>query len=328
MDEHIHELIAKTLAGEANPAEAAEVQAWAAASPDNGHYLEELRWLWQQAPFGRAAPNFAVDVETALASVKSKIDRPVALRASIGWRWAIAAGFALALAAYWFFRPTTLPLSPTDAAMASYALRDTLTDGTVVALNQQTSIQVAQGYNQQERRLRLNGAAHFAVHPDAQRPFVVEADQVEVKAVGTAFNVETRAAEGKVLVFVTEGKVAMTTQNQTLLLKAGDTGVYDKRTGTMRLLTMKDAADQPPPVAAARLYFVHGTPLKAIGEKVGNLYGVQIRFDTKELSDCPQSEIDLTGQSLEEILSVLADTHSLRYERTATEVVFSGTCSE
>lgn len=327
MNEHIHELIAKTLAGEANPAEAAEVQAWAAASPDNGHYLEELRWLWQQAPAGRSAPSFTVDVETALASVRSKIDRPVALRASIGWRWAIAAGLTLVLAAYWFFRPTTLPLTPTDAAMASYALRDTLTDGTVIALNQQTSIQVAQGYNQRERRLRLNGTAHFAVYPDPKRPFVVEADQVEVKAVGTAFNVETRAAEGKVLVFVTEGKVAMTTQNQTLVLKAGDTGVYDGRTGTMRLLA-KGNADQPPPPAAVRLYFAYGTPLKIIGEQVSRVHGIQIRFDSKELSDCPHSEIDLTGQSLEEILRLLADAHSLRYERTATEVVFSGPCSE
>jgi transmembrane sensor len=328
MNEHIHELIAKTLAGEANPAEAAEVQAWAAASPDNGHYLEELRWLWQQAPFGRPAPGFTVDVETALASVKSKIDRPASLRASIGWRWAIAAGLTLVLAAYWFFRPTTPPLTPTDAAMAGYALRDTLTDGTVVALNQQTSIQVAQGYNQRERRLRLKGTAHFAVRPDAQRPFVVEADQVEVKAVGTAFNVEARADEGKVLVFVTEGKVAMTAQNQTLLLKAGDTGVYESSTSTMRLLTIKDATDPLPPVPEARLHFAHGTPLKTIAAQVSKVHGIQIRFESKELGNCPQSEIDFTNRSLEEILSVLADTHNLRYERTANEVVFSGTCSE
>jgi transmembrane sensor len=51
----------------------------------------------------------------------------------------------------------------------------------------------------------LRGEAHFNVAPDPGRPFVVEAGHVEVRAVGTAFNVRLAAREVEVL--VTEGLV-------------------------------------------------------------------------------------------------------------------------
>ncbi len=45
------------------------------------------------------------------------------------------------------------------------------------------------------------GEAHFAVAPDAARPFVVRVGGVAVRAVGTAFNVRY-AADGAVEVTV------------------------------------------------------------------------------------------------------------------------------
>jgi transmembrane sensor len=50
------------------------------------------------------------------------------------------------------------------------------------------------------------GEAHFAVAPDAARPFIVSAGDVSVRAVGTAFNVRY-APGGAVEVIVAEGKV-------------------------------------------------------------------------------------------------------------------------
>lgn len=58
-----------------------------------------------------------------------------------------------------------------------------------------------------ERRVALQrGEAHFEVHHDPARPFVVQAGGSSIEAVGTAFNVYLRD-ESKLEVLVTEGRV-------------------------------------------------------------------------------------------------------------------------
>lgn len=83
-----------------------------------------------------------------------------------------------------------------------------LEDGSIVELNRGAAI--AAEYGAHERRVRLErGEAHFAVTKDSTRPFIVEAGGVEVRAVGTAFNV--RVDTGTVEVLVTEGRVRLET---------------------------------------------------------------------------------------------------------------------
>lgn len=83
----------------------------------------------------------------------------------------------------------------------------TLPDGSLVALGAKSSLHI--DYNGKERRLRMrDGQAFFSVKPDTSQPFVVEVGLVEVRAIGTAFDV--RKNEGRVVVSVTEGKVEVT----------------------------------------------------------------------------------------------------------------------
>lgn len=127
---------------------------------------------------------------------------------------------ALAFAAVWFWvKPATAPLTgPQQYATTTDGYqRMTLTDGSVVELNADSEVQVA--YVPAERRVRLvKGEAHFVVKKDAQRPFLVEAGTVTVRAVGTAFNVRLGATEIEVL--VTEGKVEVDQGHAASLPKA------------------------------------------------------------------------------------------------------------
>lgn len=82
--------------------------------------------------------------------------------------------------------------------------RLTLGDGSVVELNHGGRIETE--FTPELRRVRLvRGEAHFTVTKNPARPFVVEADGVTVRAIGTAFDVLRSA--GAVEVLVTEGKV-------------------------------------------------------------------------------------------------------------------------
>ncbi len=81
-----------------------------------------------------------------------------------------------------------------------------LADGSVVDLNRGAEVDVT--YTIAERRVRLvKGEAHFAVAKNPNRPFVVQAGPVMIRAVGTAFQVSLQPVA--VVVLVTEGKVAV-----------------------------------------------------------------------------------------------------------------------
>ena len=86
--------------------------------------------------------------------------------------------------------------------MASIPLRD----GSSITLNTQSKIRVA--LTQQARRIELEeGEAFFDVSRDPGRPFIVDAGDKRIVAVGTKFSV--RRDEGDVEVIVTEGKVRL-----------------------------------------------------------------------------------------------------------------------
>lgn len=79
-----------------------------------------------------------------------------------------------------------------------------LDDGSALALNTSSVVQVK--FDSDQRRIVLReGEASFQVAHDEQRPFIVQAGGVSVRAVGTAFNIRMRPTG--VEVTVTEGVV-------------------------------------------------------------------------------------------------------------------------
>ena len=126
------------------------------------------------------------------------------------WRTPAAALLACAAAAalavgFWWQAPAAARPAATLAASPHFMR---LPDGSKVELN--SGSEVAEHFTATERRIRLvRGEAHFEVAKNPLRPFIVEADNVAVRAVGTAFDVRLGATAVDVL--VTEGKVGVTT---------------------------------------------------------------------------------------------------------------------
>jgi hypothetical protein len=99
---------------------------------------------------------------------------------------------------------------------------DTLPDGTVVTLNRQAHIAYITGLKDAKgngRAVRLEGEAFFVVAPDASHPFIVRANDITVKVLGTSFNISSRP--GSTEVMVETGAVRVSRAGDSLLLQAG-----------------------------------------------------------------------------------------------------------
>ena len=183
--------------------EAIDYELWLAADPRHAAAMQRSAAAWSlldRIPEKAAAPVLAT------ATRRRSFWRRSVVLASV----ATAAAAALALVALRFTRSSALPspaLASTTANAPAAAPRQlTLSDGTVVQLN--TGGEVLEQFTAAERRVLLaRGEAHFAVTKNPARPFVVQAGNVDVRAVGTAFNVHLQSAAVDVL--VTEGVVQL-----------------------------------------------------------------------------------------------------------------------
>ena len=120
------------------------------------------------------------------------------------WLAPLAVAAALLLGLYAWRSRLVPPAAPDAPPVIADITTRTLEDGSVVELNRGALISVL--YTPGERRVQLErGEAHFTVAKNKERPFIVSAGGVAVRAVGTAFNVRLEAATVDVL--VTEGVV-------------------------------------------------------------------------------------------------------------------------
>lgn len=206
-----------------------EFSQWLAEDPRHGEWMilhdqtwREFNLLAQWRPEHSAEPN--PDLLARPRRV-ARWFRPAAL--------AIAAGVAVALG---IWRPWGGQPSPDGTALAAAPTigHRVLADGSVVELNRGAEITVE--FTPAERRVRLvRGEAHFAVAKNPLRPFIVRANGVDVRAVGTAFDV--RLETGSVEVLVTEGHVQV---------QSPTTATVPVLSGGQRTVVSL-AADAPPP---------------------------------------------------------------------------------
>jgi ferric-dicitrate binding protein FerR (iron transport regulator) len=84
-----------------------------------------------------------------------------------------------------------------------------LSDGTVVTLNAESSIRYERGFDKNNRQVSLRGEAFFDVAPDPDRPFIVHTAQLDVRVLGTRFNVNAYPNQPGTRVALAEGSVQL-----------------------------------------------------------------------------------------------------------------------
>lgn len=82
-----------------------------------------------------------------------------------------------------------------------------LPDGSVVWLNSGSVITYGEDFMESKREVYLQGEAYFDIKHNAEHPFIVHAGNVDIKVLGTAFNVQAYKDEDKVETTLINGKI-------------------------------------------------------------------------------------------------------------------------
>lgn len=317
----IDELIAKHLTGELAAAEHARLEEWLAESEENRQYFRQMEQLWQKSVLGKQNLPHNLDVEAALARTKSKIHAPPrAKRIPLNyWRYGLAATFLMLLGAFWFFQQNTSEPAVLLAS-TSKALRDTLTDGSVVALNQYSSLSAI--YSRKARTIKMSGEAYFEVAPNPSKPFVIDVQRVQVTVLGTKFNIDNRTDPNWVIVSVVEGKVRVQSGKQTEYLTAGEQLRINNQDGK----TMKTQTKPSENVSAwaNRQFIFDDMPLSEVIPLLEKAYQVKISLSNKELEKC-RLYVRFNNESIDRIIALIADTFSLEIRNIDGQFYLDGT---
>jgi transmembrane sensor len=214
---------------------------WCEADPENFAEFERLQRDWIDL-------NALKGDTQLLASQQKSANRYSAQRFLAGWRvWAVAATLvALAVIAGVIQYVRTPPSAPGQQMAAALTNRAaTLPDGSQMILGVQSRVNM--DFNGPKRQLDLSsGEAYFKVEHDAARPFVVQAGEVSVTAIGTAFDV--RREPERVIITVEEGTVEVSSRSSgrnpvTWRAKAGYQLTYSTRDRTASLASVNPAAE-------------------------------------------------------------------------------------
>jgi ferric-dicitrate binding protein FerR (iron transport regulator) len=82
-----------------------------------------------------------------------------------------------------------------------------LADNTAVTLNHGSELRYSSAPDARAREVTLKGEAYFDVAHDPERPFIIHANGITVKVLGTAFNVKAYTGHAEVRVTVARGLV-------------------------------------------------------------------------------------------------------------------------
>lgn len=192
-----------------------------------------------------------------------------------------------------------------------------LPDGTNVVLNSASQLSYLNSFGEKVRRVQLNGEAYFKVAHDAKHAFIVQVGDLEVKVLGTSFNVSAYEDAKDVTVVLLEGKVGIYAQEMSHIMKPGDKIEYNKT--THKITTAQVHPDDYIEWTKGNIYFEKES-LENIMKTLSRIYDVEIRFDSSKL---PKEYFTGTipGGGIQNALNILMLTSPFYYEMDGSVIV-------
>jgi transmembrane sensor len=323
--DHIDDLIGKYLAGEAAKEEILFVETWANQSEGNRKHLHQCQLIFEKSFQAKALQEF--DTDAAWLKMKSKLQSPEGTipiqrrRWSNNLVWRIAASIIVILGVGIFaYQMINADRSTAVEMVAQKETKsDTLPDGSGVFLNKKTELAYTYDKKEKSHVVKLKGEAYFNIQHEDDKKFIIDAEGVFVRDIGTSFNVKAYPEDNTVEVVVEEGKVMFYTDTDTgIYLSAKGKGIYDK-------VTKQFTIEQPEENVLAyktKFFSFSNTDLRTAVEALNNVYDKKIVLG-ENLANC-RLTVSFNQEDIDEIAAVMAETLGLTLQNSANEIRLDG----
>lgn len=200
----------------------------------------------------------------------------------------------------------------------------TLSDGTHVCLNSGSTLKFPVRFiNGMKREVFLEGEAFFDVTKDKRHPFVVNANAVSVRVLGTKFNVSSYAEDKVVNTVLVEGSVALSSTvrpNEKTMLTPGYKGGFDKSGNAAFSLEKVDTRFYTNWMKGEIVF--KGVGFKEIISKLERTYNVSIKNNNKALDGVKFSgAFDKNIESINDVMDAMSKIQPFNYEITKTNSI-------
>lgn len=159
----------------------------------------------------------------------------------------------------------------------------TLPDGTVVGMNSHSELKyAAQDFGKQIREVDFQGEAHYKVAKDPEHPFIIHALEMEVKVLGTEFNLINRKEEQTAEIALLNGSVKLTALNsgKTYTMSPNEVVVLNKKTGSMDIHHSDNVSDAT--AWQQKQMVFHDTALSEVVASLNKTYKANILLKSKQ----------------------------------------------
>ena len=197
--------------------------------------------------------------------------------------------------------------------------RITLSDGTRVWLNAASVLTFPPVFAGNERKVRLVGEAFFEVTPDTARPFIVATARMDIKVLGTSFNVSVYEDEETVHTTLVKGSVEVQpVQQEAIMLKPGEQACLAGNRMTAKAVNTSQFTSW----IDGKFMFCN-TALEEISKQISRWYDVDIFFSSEQVKTICFTGAILRFEPLEELIRMIENTSNVRFSVKGKTIVIS-----
>jgi transmembrane sensor len=304
------DILIKYILGEATIAEGQEIETWIAANSANAKKFEQVKIILETSKrLAQVSPLGETEAWEKFKEKRAARREPAKVRSissNTGWlRIAAAVVFLIGggwIAYYLYDQRGGNPAELVSIKTTNMVRVDTLPDGSIVHINKNSSITYA-GDFESRREIKLSGEAFFEVKHNEQAPFTVHVNDINIRDVGTAFNVKSKQQNTEVIVesgIVQVSRSANSirlTPNEMVRIKPGD-----------KQLKIEKSTDQLYNYYRSNTFIAKGTPLWRLVDILNEAYGTDIEIASSALRNAQITVTIRYEDSLSNILDVIKGT--------------------
>jgi transmembrane sensor len=203
----------------------------------------------------------------------------------------------------------------------------TLPDGSNIWLNHSSSLKYPAVFEGNTRNVELNGEGYFEVAHNTDKPFIVTAGDIQIKALGTEFNIMAYSDEDRIETSLINGRVELQRTDADgkvvsfLKMKPTDLSIYQKSNNEIITRTIND--DRYFSWKDGKLVF-NKEPIEEVVKKLSRWFNVEIQVEDPELLKLTYTAT-FVHETLPQVMELIAQVSPVSYSISDRKEIKSGT---